>query len=132
MSQPSNGASCQSAAETGVTMAAVVKSVAPRSIAGDFIFSAERRRHLSVLSLHPHVIICCRDEPLAHPLITGGSKCKLKKGNPTLQGGWENDQNQPSRNKSLSTETPRQYLPGACYLSSPIRSKFRMPLMFHQ
>lgn len=45
----------------------------------DFIFSAERRRHLFVLSLHHHVIICCRYDPLAHPLVTGCSKCKLKK-----------------------------------------------------
>lgn len=45
----------------------------------DFIFSTERRRHLLMLSLHHHVIICCLYDPLAHPLTTGGSKCKLKK-----------------------------------------------------
>lgn len=130
VSQPSDGASCQSAADTGVTMAAVVKSVAPRSIAGaqgEILFSQLSAGDRFWCFLY---IMCYHDDPLTHLLITGGSKGKFKKN--LTQGGWYSDQFRPSRNKSLSTETPWQYLPGACYLSSPIRSKFRMPVMFHQ
>lgn len=130
VSQPSNGASCQSPAETDITMAAAVKPVTTTSITmSGFVFSADFRRHPLVLPLCHHVIICCHGAPLAQLLIISSSKCKFE--NQTLQFWWESDQFPSSRNKSVARDFSA--VPGWNLL--PLRStslRFCMPLMFHQ
>lgn len=125
VSQPSNGASCQSAVETGVTMVTVVKSVATCGIAG-----AQWEISFSQLSAGDTFWCFCWiimwsfvvvNDSVAHLSIISRSDCKPLR-NQTLQDGCENEQFQPPPGIN---PCQLKLLGSTCYLSSPSDSNFR-------